>query len=327
MSERSTAKKNGSARLSVAGQSRQHTLNSPVHCSGVGLHGGAPVAMTLHPAPADHGIVFRRTDTGAADPLVPALWDRVVETRHCTVIGNRAGVTVATVEHLMAAFAGAGIDNVLVTLDGPEVPIMDGSAAPFMFLIECAGLAAQDAPRRAIKIVKPMMIADGGRIAALSPATRFSVSFEIDFESAAVARQECFFQITDGTFKAEISRARTFGFLHEVDEMRAAGLALGGSLDNAVVIAGSRVLNADGLRYDNEFVRHKVLDCIGDLYLAGAPLLGHFRGVRTGHRFNHLLLKALMGDRQAWTWIDLPVPEIAARPPVHPFEPAARSVA
>ncbi|MBI3515453.1 MAG: UDP-3-O-acyl-N-acetylglucosamine deacetylase [Proteobacteria bacterium] len=327
MSERSTTKKNGSARLSVAGAVRQHTVNSPVHCSGVGLHGGAPVAMTLHPAPADHGIVFRRTDTGAADPTVPALWDRVVETRHCTVIGNRAGVTVSTVEHLMAALAGAGIDNALVTLDGPEVPIMDGSAAPFMFLIECAGVAVQDAPRRAIKILKPMMIADGGRIAALSPAARFSISFEIDFESPVVARQECFFQIGDGTFKTEISRARTFGFLHEVDEMRAAGLALGGSLDNAVVIAGNRVLNADGLRYDNEFVRHKVLDCIGDLYLAGAPLLGHFRGVRSGHRFNHLLLRALMADRQAWTWIDLPAPETAARAAILPFEPAARSVA
>ena len=204
---------------------------------------------------------------------------------------------------------------------------MDGSAAPFLFLIECAGVVEQDAPRRAIKVLKPIMIADGGRIAALSPASRFSVSFEIDFDSAAVARQECFFQIGDGTFKAEISRARTFGFLHEVDEMRAAGLARGGSLDNAVVVAGSRVLNEDGLRYDNEFVRHKVLDCIGDLYLAGAPLLAHFRGVRSGHRFNHLLLKALMADRQAWTWVDLPVPEAAPRAASRPFELAARSVA
>jgi UDP-3-O-[3-hydroxymyristoyl] N-acetylglucosamine deacetylase len=268
--------------------------------------------MTLLPAPADHGIVFRRTDV-SADAAIPALWHAVVETRHCTVIGNRAGITVSTVEHLMAAFAGAGVDNALVTLDGPEVPIMDGSAAPFMFLIDCAGVVEQDAPRRAIKILKPVMIADGGRIAALSPAASFSISFEIDFDNEAVARQECFFQIGAGTFKAEISRARTFGFLDQVDEMRAAGLALGGSLENAVVVAGSRVLNKDGLRYDNEFVRHKVLDCIGDLYLAGAPLLGHFRGVRSGHRFNHLLLKALMSDRQAWSWADLPVGETARR--------------
>ncbi|HUA53606.1 MAG TPA: UDP-3-O-acyl-N-acetylglucosamine deacetylase [Candidatus Sulfotelmatobacter sp.] len=319
----------GTTRLSLAGAVRQHTLKAPVQCSGVGLHGGAPVSMTLLPAPADHGIVFRRTDVGAADASVPALWHAVVETRHCTVIGNRAGVTVSTVEHLMAAFAGAGIDNALVTLDGSEVPIMDGSAAPFMFLIDCAGLVEQDAPRRAIKVLKPVMIADGGRIAALSPAPSFSVSFEIDFDSAAVARQECFFQFGGGTFKAEISRARTFGFLHEVDEMRAAGLALGGSLENAVVVSGSRVLNKDGLRYDNEFVRHKVLDCIGDLYLAGAPLLGHFRGVRSGHRFNHLLLKALMSDRQAWSWTDLPAGEPARRDRglSRPIAPEARSVA
>jgi UDP-3-O-[3-hydroxymyristoyl] N-acetylglucosamine deacetylase len=318
---------NGTKRLALAGAVRQRTLKGPVHCSGVGLHGGAPVSMTLLPAPADHGIVFQRTDARAPDNTIPALWHAVVETRHCTVIGNRAGVTVSTVEHLMAAFAGAGIDNALVTLDGAEVPIMDGSAAPFMFLIECAGVLAQDAPRRAIKVLKPVMIADGGRIAALSPAASFSISFEIDFDNAAVARQECYFQVGAGTFKAEISRARTFGFLHEVDEMRAAGLALGGSLDNAVVVAGAEVLNEDGLRYDNEFVRHKVLDCIGDLYLAGAPLLGHFRGVRSGHRFNHLLLKALLADRQAWTAVDLPVAEAPRRERPRPFALDARSVA
>jgi UDP-3-O-[3-hydroxymyristoyl] N-acetylglucosamine deacetylase len=320
---------NGAPRLTVAGAIRQKTLNSVVQCSGVGLHGGTPVAMSLHPAPAGHGIVFRRTDKPADEATIPALWHAVVETRHCTVIGNRQGLTVSTVEHLMAAFAGAGIDNALVLLDGPEVPIMDGSAAPFLFLIECAGVVEQDAPRRAVKVLKPVMIADGGRIVAISPASSFSVSFEIDFESAAVARQECFFQIGEGTFKAEISRARTFGFLHEVDEMRAAGLALGGSLENAVVVAGSRVLNEDGLRYDNEFVRHKVLDCIGDLYLAGGPLLGHVRGVRSGHRFNHLLLKALLSDRQAWTWVGLTEAEARPdRPAARPFDlEAARSVA
>jgi UDP-3-O-[3-hydroxymyristoyl] N-acetylglucosamine deacetylase len=334
MSDRQTSKKIGRdasapPRLAVAGTVRQKTLTGPVQCSGVGLHGGAPVSMTLFPAPADHGIVFRRTDVTTGDPTIPALWQSVVETRHCTVIGNRQGVTVSTVDQLMAAFAGAGVDNALVALDGPEVPIMDGSAAPFLFLIECAGLIEQDVPRRAIKVLKPVMIADGGRIVALSPASSFSISFEIEFDSAAVARQECFFQIGEGTFKSEISRARTFGFLHEVDEMRAAGLALGGSLENAVVVAGSRVLNADGLRYDNEFVRHKVLDCIGDLYLAGGPLLGHVRGVRSGHRFNHLLLKALLSDRQAWTWVDLVSPEVRKdRPATRAFDlEAARSVA
>src|SRR5258706_9251802 len=332
MTDRQTSSKTGResghesrARLSLAGVTMQRTLNGPVQCSGVGLHGGAAVSMTLLPAPADHGIVFRRLDIQGPDATIPALWSAVVETRHCPVVGNRAGVTVSTVEHLMAAFAGLGIDNALVTLDGPEVPIMDGSAAPFLFLIECAGLVEQDAPRQAIKVLKPVMIADGGRIAALSPANSFSVSFEIDFENAAVARQECFFQIAEGPFKSEISRARTFGFLEEVDHLRAAGLALGGSLENAVVVAGSRVLNADGLRYDNEFVRHKVLDCIGDLYLAGGPLLGHFRGVRSGHKFNHLLLKALMADRQAWCWVDLPPREAVRRRPLDVAE--ARSVA
>jgi UDP-3-O-[3-hydroxymyristoyl] N-acetylglucosamine deacetylase len=331
MSDRQTSSKTGretQPRLSLAGLTKQRTLNGPVQCSGVGLHGGAPVSMTLLPAPADHGIVFRRTDIQGSDATIPALWSAVVETRHCTVVGNRAGVTVSTVEHLMAAFAGLGIDNALVTLDGPEVPIMDGSAAPFLFLIECAGVVEQDAPRRAIKILKPVMIADGGRIAALSPASSFSVSFEIDFENEAVARQECFFQIAEGTFKSEISRARTFGFLEEVDGMRAAGLARGGSLENAVVVSGSRVLNEGGLRYDNEFVRHKVLDCIGDLYLAGGPLLGHFRGVRSGHKFNHLLLKALMADRQAWCWTDLPARDAAQPARRRPFDlDEARSVA
>jgi UDP-3-O-[3-hydroxymyristoyl] N-acetylglucosamine deacetylase len=334
MSERTSNRSNGrepanAPRLAVAGALQQKTLKTAVQCSGVGLHGGAPVSMTLHPAPVGHGIVFRRTDVAAADATIPALWSAVVETRHCTVIGNRQGVTVSTVEHLMAALAGSGIDNALVTLDGSEVPIMDGSAAPFLFLIECAGVVEQDAPRRAIKVLKPVMIADGGRIAAVSPASGFSVSFEIDFDSAAVARQECFFQIGEGTFKAEISRARTFGFLHEVDEMRAAGLALGGSLENAVVVSGSKVLNEDGLRYDNEFVRHKVLDCIGDLYLAGGPLIGHVRGVRSGHRFNHLLLTALLSDRQAWTWTTLTGAETRKdRPAPRAFElEAARSVA
>jgi UDP-3-O-[3-hydroxymyristoyl] N-acetylglucosamine deacetylase len=285
---------------------RQHTLKAPVHCTGIGLHSGANVAMSLFPAPPDHGIVFRRTDIHDRDANVPALWHQVIETNHCTVLGNEAGTTVSTVEHLMATLAGLGVDNALVTLDGPEVPIMDGSAAPFVFLLECAGLAEQNAPRRAIRIRQPVLVVDNGRVAAASPSDSFSISVEIDFEATIVARQECFFRVADGTFKAEIARARTFGFMHEVDELRAAGLARGGSLENAVMVADDQILNEGGLRYDNEFVRHKVLDCIGDMYLAGSPILGHIHGVRSGHAFNNRLLRAIFADPENWELVEMP---------------------
>ena len=290
---------------------RQHTLKAPIHCTGIGLHSGARVAMSLFPAAADHGIVFRRTDVSDRDPLVPALWHQVVETKYCTVLGNQDGVRVSTVEHLLAALAGLGIDNALITLDGPEVPIMDGSAAPFVFLLECAGVAEQAAARRAIRIRKPVLVVEEGRVAAVSPADSFSISVEIEFDSSVVARQECFFRIADGSFKAEISRARTFGFMHEVEDLRAAGLALGGSLENAVMVADDQILNEGGLRYDNEFVRHKVLDCIGDMSLSGAPILGHVHGVRSGHAFNNRLLRAIFADPENWELIDMPA---ASRP-------------
>jgi UDP-3-O-[3-hydroxymyristoyl] N-acetylglucosamine deacetylase len=200
----------------------------------------------------------------------------------------------------MAAFAGAEIDNVIVEIDGPEVPIMDGSAAPFVFLIECAGLQEQDAPRRAIKILKPVTVGESGKSASLLPDHGFSMSFEIDFASRAVSRQDLNLVFDSETFKSEIARARTFGFLHEIDRMRAAGLARGGSLDNAVVVSGDRVLNAGGLRFADEFVRHKLLDAVGDLYLAGGPIIGHFRGVRSGHSLTRRLLAALFADPDAW---------------------------
>jgi UDP-3-O-[3-hydroxymyristoyl] N-acetylglucosamine deacetylase len=275
---------------------RQRTLKSPVRCTGIGLHSGVPVNLALFPASVDHGVVFQRTDVESGDVLVPARWSTVVETFHCTAIANEAGVTVSTIEHLMAALAGMGIDNVLVTLDGPEVPIMDGSSAPFVFLVECAGTVEQPAARRAIRVQRPVSVADKGRVASLSPADTFRIDLEIDFGGTAVARQEFQFHDVNGSFKADIARARTFGFLHEVDSLRAAGLALGGSLDNAVVVSGDRVLNEGGLRYGDEFVRHKVLDCIGDLALAGAPILGHFQGVRTGHAMNNLLLRELFSN-------------------------------
>jgi UDP-3-O-[3-hydroxymyristoyl] N-acetylglucosamine deacetylase len=272
---------------------QQRTLKNPIHCRGVGLHSGIKVSMTLHPAAPGSGIVFRRTDASGAGAEIAAHWRNVVESSLCTTLSNGEGITIGTVEHLMAALAGAEIDNVLVELDGPEVPIMDGSAAPFVFLIECAGVTEQDAPRRAIRILKQVTVGDGEKSATLMPDDGFSMSFEIDFASRAISRQDLSIVFDSDSFKSEISRARTFGLLHEVDRLRAAGLARGGSLDNSVVVSGDTILNEGGLRYADEFVRHKLLDAVGDLYLAGGPIIGHFRGERSGHLLNGKLLEAL----------------------------------
>ena len=280
----------------------QKTLKTAIHCRGIALHAGVKVSMVLKPALPDTGIVFRRVDAAGGGAEIRADWRNVAPSALCTTLSNGEGISVATIEHLMAAFAGCEIDNAVVEIDGPEVPVMDGSAAPFVFLIECAGIVEQDAPRRAIKILKPVTVGDGGKTATLSPDHGFTVSFEIDFNSRAIKRQEIGLAFEDGTFRAEVSRARTFGFLHEVEGMRAAGLARGGSLDNAVVIDGDKVMNEDGLRYTDEFVRHKVLDAVGDLYLAGAPLIGHFHGVRSGHALNRQILEALFADTSAWCW-------------------------
>lgn len=280
----------------------QKTLKSAIHCRGVGLHTGARVAMTLHPAAPGTGIVFRRSDLAGAE--IAAHWRKAVEQPLCTRLDDGEGVSIATIEHLMAALAGLEVDNAVIELDGPEVPVMDGSAAPFVFLLECAGAVEQDAPRRAIRVLKAVTVTENGKSAALMPDDGFSMSFAIDFASDAIRSQDITIAIDPESFKTDISRARTFGFLHEVDQMRAAGLALGGSLDNAVVINGDRVLNREGLRYVDEFVRHKVLDALGDLYLAGAPVVGHFRGVRSGHALNLRLLEALFADTSAWCFTD-----------------------
>jgi UDP-3-O-[3-hydroxymyristoyl] N-acetylglucosamine deacetylase len=284
-------------KLNEAPLIRQKTLKAPIHCRGIGLHTGARIGMTLHPAPSDSGIVFRRSDIRSAE--IAASWRNIVDSALCTTLACE-GASVATVEHLMAALAGLEIDNVVVELDGPEVPVMDGSAAPFVFLIECAGIAEQDAPRRAIKILKPVSAGTPGKSAALTPDSAFRLSVAIDFASDAIRRQEITLTPDPDQFKADISRARTFGFADEVDQLRAAGLARGGSLDNAVVISGDKVLNAEGLRYRDEFVRHKALDAMGDLYLAGGPIVGHFHGVRSGHALNHRLLAQLFAERSAW---------------------------
>jgi UDP-3-O-[3-hydroxymyristoyl] N-acetylglucosamine deacetylase len=284
---------------------RQRTLKNAISCSGIGLHTGARSTMTLSPADENTGILFKRTDISGGQATIAADWRNVTDSQLCTAIGNDEGVTILTIEHLMAAFAGAGIDNAVVEINGPEVPIMDGSAAPFVFLIECAGTVEQDAQREAILVKKRVSVSADGKQASLSPGLGFTVGFDIDFDSAAVRQQELRFDMIDGAFKNDLARARTFGFEHEVSAMRAHGLLRGGSLDNAVVVSGDKVLNAGGLRYADEFVRHKVLDCIGDLYLAGAPLLGHFRGSRSGHRMNHQLLATLFADAGAWARVPL----------------------
>ena len=257
------------------------------------------MAMSLLPSEAGTGIVFRRTDAAVE---IAANWANVVESTRCTVLSDGEGTNVGTVEHLMAALAGAAIDNAIVELDGPEVPIMDGSSAPFVFLIECAGVVEQDSPRRAIEIRKSVSVTADGAMAMLSPDDAFSMSFEIDFESPLIRHQDMSVVVDPGTFKSELARARTFGLLDDVTRLQEAGLARGGSLENVIVVSGDRVLNSGGLRYDDEFVRHKMLDAIGDLYLAGAPIIGHFRGVRSGHAHTRRLLAALFDDPAAWTY-------------------------
>jgi UDP-3-O-[3-hydroxymyristoyl] N-acetylglucosamine deacetylase len=289
---------------------RQQTLKTAISCTGVGLHSGVTVQMVLRPAPDNHGLVFRRSDlwNKAGDEArsdIRASWQTVTDSRLCTVLGNDAGTTVATVEHLMAALAGCSIDNALIEVSAPELPVMDGSAAPFVFLIECAGVQQQEAPRRALRILQRMTFEEGSKRIGASPAPSFSLDCEIDYSDAVVSRQRLTTTLDPASFKREISRARTFGFVRDLDRMWAAGLARGGSLDNAVVVSDHGVVNPEGLRYRDEFVRHKALDCIGDLYLAGGPILGHVRAVRAGHAFNNRFLQNLFAREDAWRWVDL----------------------
>jgi len=238
-------------------------------------------------------------------PEIKASWECVVGTRMCTTLGNDDGVIISTVEHLMAALSGCHVDNAIVEVDGSEVPVMDGSAQPFVFLIECAGVKELDESRSIIEVLKPVKIEAEGSLAELLPSNSFSVGFQIEFDNSAISLQEICITLVNGTFKKEIARARTFGFAHEVEALRAAGLALGGSLDNAVVVDGDKVLNAGGLRYEDEFVRHKVLDAVGDLYLSGAPIRGHYRGVRAGHELTNKLLQTMFADSAAWRVVEL----------------------
>jgi UDP-3-O-[3-hydroxymyristoyl] N-acetylglucosamine deacetylase len=254
----------------------------------------------VRPAAADTGIVFVRTDVADRDNRIPVSGESVCKTQLGTVIGNDAGVTVSTIEHLMAALVMLGIDNAIVELDGPEMPIMDGSALPFVQVLERAGKRGQDAPRRFIEILETVEVVDGDKRAALKPADGFEVAFEIRFPTAVIGRQYVDLPMDERAFRAELADCRTFGFLHEVEALRAMGLARGGSMDNAVVIEGDRVLNPEGLRRPDEFVRHKALDAIGDLYVLGAPILGRFEGELAGHAMNNQLVRALLARPDAW---------------------------
>jgi UDP-3-O-[3-hydroxymyristoyl] N-acetylglucosamine deacetylase len=278
----------------------QHTLAGSAVCSGVGVHSGQRVRMAIRPAPAGSGVVFVRSDITDRDNRIPVSAETVGRTQLNTEIFNAAGVTVSTIEHVMAAFAALGVDNVLVDVDGPEVPIMDGSALPFVQLLDRAGRRRQDVARRFIQILDPVEVVDGDKRAALLPADAFEVDFEIAFDSAVVGRQRIDLQVTERSFREELASARTFGFLKDVEALRRVGLARGGSFDNVIVIDGDVILNEGGLRIEREFVRHKAMDAIGDLYVLGAPLIGRFEARYAGHALNNLLVRELIARPEAW---------------------------
>ncbi|MEQ9520256.1 MAG: UDP-3-O-acyl-N-acetylglucosamine deacetylase [Parvibaculum sp.] len=284
----------------------QTTLASEVSLDGIGLHKGNLVRLVLKPAVADTGIVFRRTDLeGSAD--IPARFDSVCDTAMCTAIGNSSGASVATIEHLMAAVSAAGVDNLIVEIDAHEVPVMDGSSDAFVDALELAGTVELDAPRRYIRILAPISLEEGNKKAVLEPYdVGFRIEIGIDFENKIIGKQYLGVDITQATFRDQIADARTFGFYKDVELLRSLGLAKGASLDNAVVLDGETIMNEDGLRGPDEFVRHKILDAVGDLSLAGAPILGCYKGERVGHAFNNQMLVALFANREAWEYVTLP---------------------
>jgi UDP-3-O-[3-hydroxymyristoyl] N-acetylglucosamine deacetylase len=283
----------------------QRTLKSNATFDGLGLHGGTPVRMVVKPAPAGHGIVFRRTDVAMAHALVPARWDAVVQSRLCTLVQNEAGVQVSTIEHVMAALSGCAVHNALIEIDGPEVPILDGSAVPFVEGFLEAGITGQDAVVLAIRVLRPIEVREGEALARLEPADNLEMDFSIDFAEAAIGQQQKTMTLANGAFVRELSDSRTFCRQADVDAMRANGLALGGTVENAVVFDGDRVLSPGGLRHSDEPVRHKMLDAMGDLFLAGAPILGRYTGVRAGHALTNKLLRALFAAPDAWTMVEV----------------------
>lgn len=282
---------------------RQRTLKSSVSVTGVGLHSGEKVTLTLRPGAANSGIVFRRVDVKPVCEM-RARADLVHDTRLSTCM-EQDGVRVATIEHLMSALAGLGIDNACVEMNGSEVPIMDGSAGTFIFLLQSAGIAEQSAPKKFIRIKKTVEVKQGDKWVRFEPYNGYKLTFTINFAHPVFAnsKQHVTIELDENSYIRDISRARTFGFMQDVENMRAQGLALGGSLDNAIVMDEYRVLNADGLRFEDEFVKHKVLDAIGDLYLLGHPVIGAFSGFKSGHALNNALLRELLADEQAWEFV------------------------
>lgn len=280
----------------------QRTLQKPIQATGVGLHSGNKVSMTLHPAPANSGIVYRRVDL---DPMREIRADArlVTETTLCTGLSDH-GAKVQTVEHLMSAMAGLGIDNAMVDLSSTELPIMDGSAGPFVFLLNQAGILEQQEPKRFIRIIRPVEVREGSKLARLTPHHGFQMRFIIEFDHPMIPPKlssQCI-EFSTAAYINDIARARTFGFMSDLESMRELNLGLGGSMDNAIVLDEFRVLNEDGLRYTNEFVRHKILDAIGDLYLAGGQIIGAFEGFKSGHALNNQLARALLATPEAWVW-------------------------
>ena len=292
---------------------RQTTLRRQTAVSGIGVHSGSPATLTMLPAEADTGILFIRCGAdGQPDREIVANVRAVTATEFATVLGDAAGPLCSTAEHVLAALSGLGVDNAVIEIDGPEVPIMDGSAAPFVEAIDRAGLITLSMPRRYIRILKPVRVASGDSYGELRPhPTGFRVELEIDFAHPLIGHQGVALDIEPDTFRRELSRARTFGFMRDVAKLWSAGYALGASFDNTLVVNEERLLNPDGLRFPDEFARHKALDAIGDLALAGAPLLGAYRSVRGGHKLNHAVLCALMSDASAWAWADAKAPRPA----------------
>jgi UDP-3-O-[3-hydroxymyristoyl] N-acetylglucosamine deacetylase len=296
---------------------RQTTLREQVAVSGIGVHSGWPATVTLHPAQADTGIVFVRCGaSGENDRELPANFRSVTATEFATVLGDKSGPAVSTTEHVLAALFGLGVDNAVVEVDGPEIPIMDGSAAAFVAAIDRAGVVATSVRRRYIKVLKPVRVSANGCSGELRPHPRgLRVETEIDFDHPLIGRQKFALDLEPQAFRRDLARARTFGFMRDVTKLWNAGYALGASFENTVVIAEDRVLNADGVRFPDEFVRHKAVDALGDLALAGAPLIGVYRSVRGGHKLNHAVVTALMNDPTAWSYTELEEP--ARRPRGH----------
>ncbi len=290
---------------------RQRTLRNQVECTGIGLHSGEKTNIIIQPAPSNAGIRFVRSDLPGR-PKIKARFDQVVDTMLATTLG-RNGCKVSTVEHLMAAFYGLGIDNAVVEVDGPEVPIMDGSSEPFVFLIKSAGIREQNSPKKFIIIKKRFELKDGNRSVCLKPSTELKITYLIDFPHPMLRKQEYTLNFSGRDFVREISKARTFGFLKDIQMMKENGLARGGSLDNAIVLDDFKVINTDGLRFKDEFVRHKILDFIGDLSLIGSPVIGHFIIKKSGHFLNHQMLNNLIKGKKYWKVVSFKTPEDCSR--------------